>query len=848
MKALKIISIIIAALILVYVSLSLLAANYLDNKIKQLAIQEINKKIETKIDVEDIEFSVIRSFPYAELVFSNAVIFSSPGFNKNEFRNFDCDTLLKAKSISLSFNINSIFRNKLNLRKIDIENGKINLLVDSQGKGNYEFWKKNDSETEGQLNIDLNNVQFSDIEFLMVQRGQQLVFHNQFHSLNLSGEFSGSNFNLDINSQMWVGKFLVAENSYLSRRSANLQLNLDVNNNVFSIKKGNLKFGELIFNLAGQINLDSPNSIDLKINGNNLDIQKTMSLFPPLISKYVKGIESKGIFYFDTHIFGKFSNKKAPQIETDFGIKNGTFIKSAHNLTIKNINIDGSFSNGANPKLLASKLNIKSFNFDFDKGGSFSGNFLLSNFNNPYIEINSDFNTEISEISEFFEIDNLESVSGKISGKIAVKGKLPKGFQDSPQKLKNLYLSGKISTSDINILSKNKDINIENLSGVVNISNATANFKTENFRFNNTDVNISLQLAKPLETILISKQSLKINGNINSPKIDLKNFIRSNSSAKSKIDLLENLNANITLSTDTFIYNRFVARNFSSKLIFEKNKIKIDKIDISTLNGKLLGNIVVEENKYLGLRIAGNVKMFEIDIHELLFAFENFGQDFIKSKHVIGDISGNVYFSSDFNNNMNIIDDDLLVESSIEIKNGELFDFEPMMKLSDFIMIEDLKHIKFSTLKNDIVIQNSKIFIPNMTINSSAIDIDISGIHNFNQDISYDIKLLLSSLFSRKIKQKRKKEWNIADNDDDKITLFLILEGNVDDLKIRYDFKRAKSVLKENIKEEKQEIKQVLKQELGLFKKDTTVKIKPKPKNKKVQIVWDEDDDDKDVE
>jgi hypothetical protein len=43
------------------------------------------------------------------------------------------------------------------------------------------------------------------------------------------------------------------------------------------------------------------------------------------------------------------------------------------------------------------------------------------------------------------------------------------------------------------------------------------------------------------------------------------------------------------------------------------------------------------------------------------------------------------------------------------IEQGELVNFEPMMGLSRFISVDELKNIKFSTLKNRIYIKDKKI-------------------------------------------------------------------------------------------------------------------------------------------
>ena len=69
-------------------------------------------------------------------------------------------------------------------------------------------------------------------------------------------------------------------------------------------------------------------------------------------------------------------------------------------------------------------------------------------------------------------------------------------------------------------------------------------------------------------------------------------------------------------------------------------------------------------------------------------------------------MNGNINFSSEWKNDFTVIQDKVAVESNIEIKDGELMNFKPMMSSAKFIDVSELKDIKFSNLKNTIFIKN----------------------------------------------------------------------------------------------------------------------------------------------
>ncbi|MCD6366773.1 MAG: hypothetical protein J7L46_04450, partial [Bacteroidales bacterium] len=53
--------------------------------------------------------------------------------------------------------------------------------------------------------------------------------------------------------------------------------------------------------------------------------------------------------------------------------------------------------------------------------------------------------------------------------------------------------------------------------------------------------------------------------------------------------------------------------------------------------------------------------------------------------------------------------------------------------------------------------------------------------------------------------------------------LYLLIDGDKDKSRIKYDRKTARTVRKETIKAEKKELKQILNEEFGWFKKDSTI-------------------------
>jgi hypothetical protein len=249
---------------------------------------------------------------------------------------------------------------------------------------------------------------------------------------------------------------------------------------------------------------------------------------------------------------------------------------------------------------------------------------------------------------------------------------------------------------------------------------------------------------------------------------------------------------------------------------------------MNAMNGKVSGNGALFEDKPGFMLFHTSAELNKIDIHKLFYTFNNFGQDFIVDGNLRGVVSGSLVLSSQISSDFELLTKNLTAESDFIIENGELIGFEPVTELSSFVELSELQHIRFSTLKNSILIKDEKVYIPQMDINSSAFNISISGTHGFDNYFKYKLRLNLNELLAGKVKRAKKEneEFGIVEDDEtDKTNIYLSVTGTPEDFKIRYDKREAVNKIKSDLKEERKLLKTIFKEELGLFKKDTLNKI-----------------------
>lgn len=838
-KILKIGGIVLGAFVVLLIVTLLFVGFVWEDKIKQAVISSVNQQFDEEIAVGSIDFSVLSKFPYASVVLNDVSIESSRTIIKNQFGT-NTDTLLKATSLFLEFNLIKVAQGEFLLRRLEVSDGKLRLFTDKGDHTNFQFWETSDT-LASEFSVDLSRVTLHNMELLYDNRKQDLLLHTHVHDLHLSGNLNQSNYALKAAAVVWVGTMEVNGEPIIARRPVQFNIDFQVDEQLFTIKEGVLATAGMEFITQGSYQAVD-NLIDFQVKGNDLNIQSFISVLPKEMQKQAEDIGSSGLFYLNGSVKGSIADGKNPEVKVVFGVTEGKVNDSNTGLKLKAIKCDGVFTNGPKRTSTSSMLQLENLSFNVGAGSSFKGSLELNNLKKPRLTIVSTFKALPADFSGFLKEAGLSNYGGVISGDVRVSG-VNKDYQ----------YSGSVDINDLYLEFKD-GLLIDKVSAVLQLDGKTLATENAVFSLLQNNFQYSGKLLN-LEDYLFNDGRLNVVGDLTMEELNLNEFVKeSNESSEVSSSIFpEKVNASINFSSDKIIYEQLALKNNKIKLKLRNKQLSADWIGTRTLNGSISGTVLFSEHKDYSLSLKGSQQLDDIDIHELFYAFKNFGQDFLTADHLMGDVTGTIAFECDFDKNHDLISKNLYVESSFAIVNGELYDFEPLHELSTFIDVSEIDHLKFSKLENDIVVQNEKVYFPQMQINSNLLNLKVAGIHGFDESYSYKLELLLSEILSKKAREQNRSnaDYDPFDESANKSMLFLKMEGDANDSHISYDRDALRDRRKQNMKKEKQNLKMILNEEWGMFKKDSSTFKKTKAaeestKKKKVRIVWDEDEPDED--
>jgi hypothetical protein len=819
------------------VCLGIIISSFYEAEIKRLMLDELNKNVNTVINMEQFNFSLLRHFPYASVDMKQ--VMAKEVTDKEEK-----DTLLFAEHVSLMFNLTTIFDNDLAIRKIVMKDGKVKIRIDKTGKNNYHFWKPSADTTSSVVDLKkivLDNVLIS---YLDKHAAQDYLFTAK--DATLSGKFSGDTFTLKTKADFLVSHFLVGNVNYASEKKIQVSSDLNVNSKTdeYTFNNSHVRMNDLAFDVKGNVtSLPKTTRLDLAIDAHESKVESFMNALP---AEYRKSFENnfttKGKVSFTINIQGDEDARHVPAVSIHFSIKDGKISPKTNNVSLEKLVATGTFHNRSSGK--TDVLEIPALTAILG-GRKINAGIKIEDFNNPFLTLHAVTDLDLGRLNHFMKLDTLESLSGDLGLNISFAGKIKDLPRYNSQALYKVKASGDIVLKDVEFRLKRNPLEFKNINGNLSLHDNNVNVSSLKGNVSSSDFQLTGVFRNFLTYLMIPGQQADVDAKLTSSVINLDELL-TNKSATAENDTSYKLKFNprlvcrLNVEIGKLHFRKFAATQMKGAIRLSNQVITGTDLSFTSMSGMVYMDASINAARKDSVIISCSANCSKLDITQMFYEMENFDQSTITDKNVKGKISAGIQFKSSWTTDLTINSKSVVSTSDITIDNGELNDFRPILALSKYLKLADLKHIKFSTLKNQIRISNRKIYIPDMEIKSSVLNLSASGIHDFDNMVDYKLQLLLSDVLGKKVKDQNTEFGQVEDDGLGKTKLFLSMKGIVDDPKFSYDKKGVAEKIKTDIKSEKQNLKNLLTAEFGSKKKNPPAPATQKKKKEEMQVEWDD--------
>jgi hypothetical protein len=750
----------------------------------------------TQISMDDIRFSVLKGFPGATVDINQVVILSGDKFSARDFRGSYADTLLKARKVSFRFDLIKLFHKDYVLKKIQISDGFVNILFDKKGRHNLNIWKSDETAGATHYSVNLQGILASDIHVRWIDLPHRINLKTFSHTTSFKGTYSNDILSGESHGNFSGTDLLVRDTRWMNKAALIVQLNMAYSHDHFRIREGMVRLNKADIHVNGEYVTGRENRVDLAFSVPKFGLDEFISLLPFRNDSLISQYRFTGRGKLKATIKGPVSNPDHLQIRSDFTLLDCSARNLKTRINIKGINVTGSVS-GTNSRNFA--LSLRHFTALMGKG-KVGGNLDLHNLHDLLFRAKITADLDLTALREFVDLDTIEYLGGMVRANFNAQGKLSLLRTDSASHAIEYLKEGTFTFQDVGIQFKNSTSSIRNITGNA-ILNNSVRFDSMAVTLNGNKLLLSGNIRN-LTGYLLKGGVLFSDLTVSSGNYSIDYLLQKDQQSSSTVKrgyvtlFPKRMHMNARLHMAGFDAARFHATDLSLKVSLVGDSMYIPDFSLKFRDGSITGNALISQNRKHLVSITCNSVSHQINIQELFTAFNNFAQKFIVDKNIKGNLNGTIGFYAQWDSTLRFLPKSLVANGKLEITDGELVQFEPMMKLSKYINVDELRLIHFKTLRNDIHIQDRTVTIPEMAIHSSAFNISAAGQQTFDNLFEYRVNVLLSEVLFNKARKKKKEmdEFLVEDDPRSQTTIPLIIAGTPNDFYVKFDKKRAFSL------------------------------------------------------
>lgn len=765
------------------------------DRIIERVVSEANDILTEPVDMASLDIS-IRKFPLASIKL-NEVYCRGRGSAPS-------DTLLYAEQIYLEFHLWKLILGDWSIEGISLINGKLKLWLPESGEPNYKIWR--DRTDNSQFTVfNLEQVELQNIQLTLAIEKQKVNLLALVNNANFGGQFSSSNYQLHATADFHLNQLIYQDELFLAPEDMLADLDIEGTDHEVTLKNGqlNVQGFDLVFN--GNYH---PAQFTIEASGAKMDIANLYRFYrkQKWSEEQIKGdINGTGSFRF-AGIFP--TSQEGPQYEVEFDLAKGSLAQTAVKLT--RIEISGSYKRG----LKADKMVLNSFRGQ-GRTGEISGYLSISDLSSPAINLKLISELELEEWMLLLPLDTLINANGRLAVNVDLSNNFESLSDVTAEELRKTQAHGQVELKKVGFGFRKSDKTIENLNASLSFSRDQLAIDNFYFQTGKSDVFLSGHFSNVLGYLFFEKEKLKLAAKVRSKDLHVEDFLLTGTSSNEEysLDFARSIEMDIAVEVDHLYFDSFYGEQVSGSLSIINDMIRGNNLAFEADQGVFKGDFSINMKRMDNYRLMARLNATNADLHTLFMSFNNFGQSELIADNIHGRADMKLQMTSDLKPNLNLPPESVYLEADLNIVDGILKNYEPMMALSDYADIKELKEVRFSQLSNQISIEESVIYIPEMLIESNVLNLQLSGKHHFDHRIDYSIKLRLADvLFKNRKKASRGSEFDehlteMEKTDDPNI--YVSMTGTTSYPIISLDKQEMNNSIKEDLKRQGEEFKQI---------------------------------------
>jgi hypothetical protein len=726
--------------------IALAAAPFLfKDKIKAMVLKSINENVDATVAFTDVDLSLLKSFPNANVTISNlGIINKAP---------FEGDTLFYAGETNLKMSIKELFKSEnetMNLQSFRLKDAVVNVIFNKDGIGNFDIAlkddeeKKDDSESKP-FNLSIQNYEIENLKMAYWDQGSNIKL--ALNELNHTGKGNFAEQKLDLDTKTTTKlSFDMEGTNYMKNVTLSLDaiLGIDLDKMKFEFKDNKALINQLPLEFNGFLQMQENGQLyDLTFKTPTSDFKNFLGLVPEAYAGNINQVKTTGEFKVEGKVAGELTETTIPKFNIEIASKNASFQYPDLPKSVKNIIIDTHIINETG-LMNDTYVNLDQLSFSIDQD-VFNAKANIRNLTeNALVNAELKGTINLANVTKAYPVQLDKPLTGILKADVTTKFDM-KSVETS--QYQNIQNSGTMSLTGFNYEGPE-------MAKPFQINKTSITFNPNQIKLNefdaktgSSDVNITGNLDN-FYGFLFKNQVLKGSFNLASNKLVVSDFMAPTTTtddtgkkATEAVKIPSFLDCNLTAKATTVVYDNLNLKNVSGNLAIKDEAVNLSNLKMDVFGGNIGLNGTVSTK--------GDKPKFNMDLAlNAVNIAESFTQlDMLKSiapiaNTINGKLNSTIKLSGDLTNDMTpdlkTISGDLfgqLLNTSVNQQNSQL-----LSSLSNNVKFLDVSKLNLNDVKAALSFKDGKVALKPMQLKYQDIGIEVGGTHGFDQKMNYDVK------------------------------------------------------------------------------------------------------------
>ncbi len=448
-------------------------------------IAKLNQEHKGLVRIGDSEFTLFGNFPHISIKVYDVQVFETKRDNS--------PLIMAVKDIYIGFNLWDIVKGNYDIQSLLVEDGVFNIVIHENNTTNIQNSLASPSDTTStSTNIHLKKIELKNLDVHTLDEAtntdvEKFIYNGKGGFRQTDSSIAG---HIDTDFELNVIKD--GDTTFIRKKHFEIRTDVVFNEHtgMLDIQPSGIVMENGDFELEGAIDTKNDMDLDLSVKGTKPNFDMLIAFAPADVIPVLEKYKNAGEIYFNAKAQGPANKGNRPFISANFGAGEAFLENTASAKKIDNMGFKGHFTNGENRDASTMEFSLTEMTASLDKG-TFNGSLFVKNFESPEVDmqLNADFNLDF--IAAFFELDQVQDASGKISLKMNFHDIIDIDLPEKAlQKLNQAYYA-ELKVENLSLKAKELPAPLNGLNAHLVMKGKEATLKQFELLMGNSDLSVS---------------------------------------------------------------------------------------------------------------------------------------------------------------------------------------------------------------------------------------------------------------------------------------------------------------------------------------------------------------------